>query len=351
MVAEIPEDPHLLWAEDGPSVCTEVPGEVPDARAITEAVVREGEGQDLVGVLISGELMAGMASSRGQRCWDRRQSTIIDWCLYHQGDKAVKSTVDGTDWDPDAFARHMAHARSRLEALARPTKDLSPGRYRVYLAPAAMSEVFGLLSWGSFGRRALETRTTTLLRLASGDARLSEQVHLAEDTAHGLGPAFTPEGFTKPDRVPLVEGGRLVGSLASPRSAMEYGVDNHGADESEGPMALSMTPGDLAESDVLERLGTGLYVSNLWYLNYSDRPMGRITGMTRFATMWVEDGVVQGPAEVMRFDETLYHLLGAGLEAISDRAELLPSTDTYERRSAASMRLPGALVDGVTFTL
>ena len=38
------------------------------------------------------------------------------------------------------------------------------------------------------------------------------------------------------------------------------------------------------------QLDTGIYVNNLWYLNYSDRPAGRITGMTRFATLWVEEG-------------------------------------------------------------
>ena len=35
--------------------------------------------------------------------------------------------------------------------------------------------------------------------------------------------------------------------------------------------------------------------------------------MTRFATFWVEDGVIQSPLEVMRFDETIYRMLGENL--------------------------------------
>ena len=36
-----------------------------------------------------------------------------------------------------------------------------------------------------------------------------------------------------------------------------------------------------------------VYVNNVWYLNYSDRSACRMTGMTRFATFWVEHGVIQ----------------------------------------------------------
>ena len=61
---------------------------------------------------------------------------------------------------------------------------------------------------------------------------------------------------------------------------------------------------------MLDALGTGLYIGNLWYLNYSDHPNGRVTGMTRFSTLWVEGGRAVAPAEVMRFDDTLFHLLG-----------------------------------------
>jgi hypothetical protein len=53
----------------------------------------------------------------------------------------------------------------------------------------------------------------------------------------------------------------------------------------------------------------------------------------------------------MRFDDTLYHLLGEGLEGIGATAELMPSTSTYGHRSTDSQRLPGLLVDGMALTL
>lgn len=351
MVASVPEDPHLSWETQGRSTQQSSQDAAPDAMAITETVVQASEGHDLVGILVSGELLAGFASSRGQRHWDRRCSYLLDFCLYAGGDKAVKSTLGGVRWDAEAFARKMDAARERLVVLGRPVRRLEPGRYRVWLAPTAVGEIFELLAWGSFGKRGLETRTSALLKLAAGDATLSPLISLGEDTVQGLGPAFSREGFEKPARVPLIEQGKLAGALISPRSAREYGVQTNGADEAESPRALSLAPGTLPESDVLARLGTGLYVTNLWYLNWSDRPAARLTGMTRFATVWVEDGQVVAPAEVLRFDDTLYHMLGSGLEALGQTPELLPSTDTYERRSTASTRTPGALINDLKFTL
>lgn len=351
IVAEVPEDPHLLWATDGRSADFEAPGEPPDAAQVTADIVHMAGDDDLVGVLVSGQVMAGFASSRGQRCWDRRHSLLFDWCLYHRGDKAVKSTLGSTGWDPAELATAMDAARGRLALLGKAPRRLEPGRYRCVLSPAALAEVLELLKWDGFGLRAHRTRTTPLLRLLGDEARLSPLVSMYEDTRHGLGPAFTADGFHRPDTVALVEEGRLVGALVCPRSAREYGVPTNGATGDESPQALVMEPGAMPESELLERLGTGLYVSNLWYLNYSDRPAGRITGMTRFATMWVEDGEVVSPTEVMRFDETVYHLLGSGLEGLSDSLALLPSTSTYDRRSTSSVRLPAALVDGVRFTL
>ena len=117
------------------------------------------------------------------------------------------------------------------------------------------------------------------------------------------------------------------------------------------PEALAMGGGDLAAADALGALDTGLLVGNLWYLNYSDRPACRITGMTRFATFWVEGGEIVAPVDVLRFDDTIYRMLGSNLEALTTETELLLSGETYGSRHLMSSRLPGALVKEMAFTL
>jgi hypothetical protein len=54
---------------------------------------------------------------------------------------------------------------------------------------------------------------------------------------------------------------------------------------------------------------------------------------------------------VMRFDDSIFHLFGAGLEGLTRERELLLDADTDFQRSVGCMRLPGALIDGMSFTL
>ena len=128
-------------------------------------------------------------------------------------------------------------------------------------------------------------------------------------------------------------------------------MPTNGASAGETPESLSFEPGTIPTTTAGEALGTGLFVGNLWYLNFSDRPACRTTGMTRFATFWMEGGEIVAPVDVMRFDDTAYHLLGDKLEGLTDEAELLLDTGSYGGRSTTSRRLPGALVDGMRFVL
>jgi len=76
-----------------------------------------------------------------------------------------------------------------------------------------------------------------------------------------------------------------------------------------------------------------------------------MTGMTRFATFWVENGKIVAPVNVLRFDDTIYRLLGSNLEELTAETELLLDADTYGERRLRSVRLPGALVSEMAFTL
>jgi predicted Zn-dependent protease len=172
---------------------------------------------------------------------------------------------------------------------------------------------------------------------------------LYEDHARGLAPRFTADGFLTPDRVDLIVSGAYRDCLVDARSGKEYGVGVNAAGES--PESLGMEPGEIPRDQALARLGEGLAIGNLWYCNWSDPNDCRVTGMTRFATFWVEGGEPVAPVEVMRFDDSLYHLLGDRLEGLTRERELLLSADTYGGRGSESCLLPGVLVDGLELTL
>src|SRR5262249_1216283 len=97
-LADLPEDPHLLYAPEGrPS---EQAGEnrLPRPEAAVDAILKSGAGRDLVGIYAAGGIYAGFANSLGQRNWFATYSFNFDWSFYHAGDKAVKASYAGFEW-------------------------------------------------------------------------------------------------------------------------------------------------------------------------------------------------------------------------------------------------------------
>ena len=351
VLPHIPADPHLLINETVQSSEDDIPSTLPPAAEMVDAMLGEAEGLDLVGIVASGTMARGFANHLGQRNWFARSGFNLDWCLVHDADKAVKASLADFDFSAEALATEMASARDQLKILARPARTIDPGTYRAWLTPSAVSEILGVLQWGGFSLKGLETGHSPLRRFWKREDRLHPSVHLIEDIAGGIAPDFQGDGFRRPASTAIFTEGTMVGALVSPRSAAEYNRPTTGAGANEQPVSLSLRPGSIPVGEEIARLGTGLYVGNLWYTNFSDRAACRITGMTRFATFWVEDGEIVAPVNVMRFDETLGGLLGDGLEGLGAHAAFLPSNMTYDERSAESMRVPGALVSGMRFTL
>lgn len=347
----MPEDPYLLYSTDVRD--GEMAGEcrLRDSGEVVGKILEAGKGKDLAGIYAAGGIYAGFANSLGQKNWFATHSFHLDWTYYLRADKAVKSSYAGFEWNDDQFARKIARANEQLITLAVPSKTIPRGRYRVYLAPAALAEFVGILGWDGFGLKSHRTKTTTLLKMIADGAKLNPAVTLCENTADGIAPNFQSEGYVKPPCVAMIEKGEFRNCLVSPRSAREYGLPAGQITGGESPESLDLAAGDIPEAEVLHRLGEGLYINTLWYLNYSDRSACRITGMTRFATFWVENGQIAAPLNVMRFDETMYRALGENLIGLTRERDFLPSAGTYSARSTSSARMPGALINDFSFTL
>jgi predicted Zn-dependent protease len=347
----VPEDAFLQLPPTVVSTDRDAEGQLPSAQEVIDAVAVHAAGTDMVGFYAGGPVSRGFADSRGQRNWHRVESFHFEWCLYRSGDQAVKSAYAGTHWNESAFAAKVAAAREQVELLARPRKTLAPGEYRVYFSPVAVADLLGTLSWGGFGLKDVQTGVSTLIQAHRGEASFDARVSLVEDTAQGIAPRFQADGFVKPDTVTLVQAGAVKDTLVSPRSASEYKTVANGANGYESPDSLAMAGGALASSEVLRALGTGVYISDLHYLNYSDRQACRMTGMTRFACFWVENGQLAAPITVMRFDDSLLRMFGSGLVALTQATELVPDSATYEERHLRGVTAPGAIVEGFRFTL
>jgi predicted Zn-dependent protease len=352
----LPEDPWQVLPSASQQSRGEFPGRFPEPERLADEVLAPGgvageAGADFVGIHSQGAVCRGAANSRGARHWFAAETFCTDYSAWLPGGKALKSSYAGRQWDAGEYEKRLGSAAPRLMALSRPEKIIPPGAYRVYIAPEALAEFVPFFSWNGLGERSMREGESAWRALREGRRTMSPLFRASQDFTLGVEPRFNELAEAAPERLVLVEAGKLAATVVSTRSAKQYGVPSTAAPEDERVRSLVIDPGSLDAEKAVEAIGTGLYISNLHYLNWSDFDSGRITGMTRFACFWVEDGKIAAPIRDMRFDESIYHLFGDKLLDASHQRILVPDTGTYMLRSLGGSLLPGLLVRDFTFTL
>jgi predicted Zn-dependent protease len=317
---------------------------------LVPAILESAAGCDLAGLYAGGVVIRANRNSAGQSHWFATESFFLDYSLY-DGPKAAKGSYAGARWDAQQWAANIARTRDLLDKLKRPTVNVQPGQYRTYLAPRAFADVLGMMGWNALSAAAWKQGRSPFKKLVEGEAKFSPLLSFGENFGLALTPRFNSLGEVSAAQLPLMEAGALRSLLVSSRTAKEYGLTGNAAGEGEAPRSLDVACGTLSEADILKAIGTGLYLSNVHYLNWSDPVSARVTGMTRYACFWVENGEIVGPINDLRWDESLYDALGTKLLALTNWADIDPACETYYTRALGGSRVPGALVEGWTFTL
>ncbi len=349
-LAVLPTDTHQVPVANHGSSDETFRGELLAPEAVVDAVVGPAHGCDMAGLYAAGSIVRANRNSKGQRHWFATHTFFMDYSLYN-GSRAVKGSYAGTHWEPALWVKNLAHSKHLLALMDKPLQTVPPGQYRTYLAPRAMADLVGMMGWNALSGSAWKQGRSPFKKLADQETKLSGLLNVTENFGLGLTPRFNGLGEVSAPAVPLVVAGALATLLVSSRTSREFGLTANGASESEAPRALDVAPGSLQEKDILKQLGTGLYLSNLHYLNWSDPVSARVTGMTRYACFWVQDGEIVGPIKDMRWDESLYDALGDKLLALTAHSAIDPAVDTYFQRALGGSRTPGALIENFTFTL
>jgi len=350
-VWQLPENPYLVLPA-GSNTSREVhAGKLLEPDAVVSTLLPVVSDLDFTGIYAAGSVIRAYADSVGQKHWFAANSYSLDYSLFTTDGQAVKGTLAGSDWDDSAYKAQIKESRSQLDRMAQPPKPIQRGQYRTYLAPAAVAELMSILSWGSISESSHQQGGSCFSAMRRGEKKLSPKFTLKENFRSGLVPRFNELGEIAPLDLPLIESGELINMLTSSRTAKEYGLEANGATASESLRSPELLPGDLDHDRILAALDTGLYLSNLHYLNWSDRPTGRITGMTRYACFWVEKGEIAAPIENLRFDDSLYQFWGENLIALTNFQEFIPEVGTYGHRDLGGARAPGMLVENFTYTL
>ncbi|MCF7823189.1 MAG: TldD/PmbA family protein [Candidatus Marinimicrobia bacterium] len=350
-IVQLPDDPYLVIPDSTETSMSEKSGNIPSADEISNLILPPMGDVDLTGIWASGTVFRGSANSAGGYHWFASDSFSLDYSLITPEEKMVKATFAGTDWDQVAFEAFLADSIKKLELMSLPPIVIKPGNYRTYIASAGVADVLSMFSWGGISEAAIRQGESSLGRMRNEGVKLSSLFSLSEDFSSGFTPRFNGNGEVAPETTLLIDRGMLNQTLVSTRTAKEYGVETNFASEGESLRAPQMKVGSLDESEVLKELGTGVYLSNLHYLNWSDRIGGRITGMTRYACFWVENGQIVAPIENMRFDDSIYNFLGENLEAVNSQAFVNPDVGTYDGRELSAVVCPGILLKSFALTL
>lgn len=351
-VKVLPEDPFLVPFENKGESRRHHSGNMLSPIQVMDQIATACEGRDFAGLYAAGPVIRANQNSKGQKHWFSTESFFVDYSLFTTNvdgeNKAVKGVYAGSHWDENQFQAKLLRSMDQLALMRRKSLNVQPGQHRTYLAPEAVAEICEMLGWNALSYSAFKKGNCAFAQLARGEKALSPLFSLKENFNLGLSPQFSSTGEIAPDEIQLIQNGQLTQMLASSRTAKEHGVSSNGSDSLRSP---EIEPGSLKETDVLKALGTGLYLSNLHYLNWSDIFTARITGMTRYACFWVENGEIVGPIKDLRFDESLYRIFGQELEALTQEQTLNPLISTYLQREIGGKKTPGALLKHFSYTL
>jgi predicted Zn-dependent protease len=266
---------------------------------------------------------------------------------------ATRTSWRSGDLDLEGCAREAVEKAERTRGAG----TVDPGTYRAVLEPYALAELLQYFADSCFsGRSLVEERSYFAGRI--GDRVFAKCVSIADDALdpRNLPKAFDYEGTPK-RRVQLAENGVARGAVWDRASARLGGTQPTGhalpaQQRSWGPAAyaLSMAGGE-AESveELAERVGDGIYVTRVHYVNTVAPREGILTGMTRDGTFRIRDGRVAEPLANHRFTLAMPDLLREVL-ALTRETVLVNQSDFYDERNTAAALVPALATGSFTLT-
>jgi predicted Zn-dependent protease len=233
---------------------------------------------------------------------------------YHRATEArAGCTIMGADssgWKRD-FAVDVSQLRmeelagTAIEQARRAAspREIPPGRYTAVLMPAAAGHMAMPLIWWANARLTLEG--LTYLSDRRGKKIASDEITICSDPADPLIPSapFDEEGV--PQRtVRWVDHG-VIGEMWWDRWTAQL----HGGTPGRPSGAARMEGSGRKLDELIAGVERGVLISHFWYIRPVKADETLVTGMTRDATFWIEDGRISHGLKNMRFNESALGML------------------------------------------
>jgi predicted Zn-dependent protease len=246
----------------------------------------------------------------------------------------------------------LERVEERLNFVLKP-RDAEPGKWTVILEPLALTDILVFLNWIGFsGKSAIEGISP--LRDKVGQKVFSEKVTILDD-------ALNPKGFVLPfdfegnrkGLTVVVENGVFKNFAHDSITAKKMGVESNACASpfSNNPIFLNLyfKGGEKDYKKLIEETDRGLIITTFWYVNLVDPQSLTLTGMTRDGVFLVENGRIVGSMKNMRFNESIFNILGGVLD-ISKEEELVSESSWYDMHYPHGMILPTIKVENFNFS-
>lgn len=246
------------------------------------------------------------------------------------------------DFKPVEAGRRAAQIAAKA-GNPRPGKK---GRYRVLFDPLAFAPLVEVAG-----------EAASIFAVEAGFSFLAGKLHkkvgnenftlIDDGTLEGglLSRSFDDEGVPTRRNV-VVEKGVLKGYLHNTSTAKKYGTNttaNAGL-ISPRPWNLILSPGSCGKTEMLEELGSGIYITNVWYTRFQNYRTGDFSTVPRDGIFLVEKGEIKGSLKGIRISDNLQRIFKS-IDCLSKDVQQVRS---WEVRG--SVTTPWLIVDDVQIT-
>jgi Predicted Zn-dependent proteases and their inactivated homologs len=231
-------------------------------------------------------------------------------------------------------------------------RDAEPGKWTVILEPLALMEILEFLNMVGFSGKSAVDKISPLTDKV-GRKIFSENVTILDDPLNprGFVSPFDFEGNKKGLTV-VVDRGVFKNFAHDSITAKKMGTETNACAVpfTNHPMFLNLyfRGGNKDYRKMVEETDKGLIITRFWYVNLVEPQSLTLTGMTRDGVFIVEDGKIVGSMKNMRFNESIFNILGKVLE-VSNEEELLGDSTWYGMHYPRGMILPAIKVEGFNF--
>jgi len=282
-------------------------------------------------VLLSGFLQSGLEE-------DVVCSSVAMAVTYRESSASLSLTArtqDGTGsgkarWSGDRISKlnaaSIADEAITLALASQNRKALPVDSYPTILAPAAAADLLGLLVSKMLRRPAEEGRSAFSRpsgATALGETLLSPALNIRSDPGcqELLSRPFTLQG--EPIRATDWVSSGVVTSLQADR----FWAGKSSAPFIAAPSNLVVPGSSSSLSEVIARTERALLVHHLWYIRMVDEQSLTVTGLTRDGVFLVENGMVVGAVNNLRFNDSPLRIfsgpitLGSSIRSESNEIE------------------------------